>query len=127
MHKRNKVYNLEGDLPDKILTKMERGQVPILSDGDQIIFDFTESKLAIQCCDCGLVHHFDFKVVSPKELSMSTIRDNYTTVKYRMNNGVIIKNKEKINIFRRLFWKGLLIIEAIRRQNTTVELKISEK
>lgn len=118
-HERNKVFNLEGGFADEVLTKMERGQVPVLSDGDIVVYNPKESKLAIQCCDCGLVHHFDFKVISDDELHFSTIRDNYTTIKYRMNNGVIIKHKEKLTFFRKFFLRGKLWIETFRRPNTT--------
>lgn len=127
MKRDGKVLRLKGEDPNYVLTKMEKGNVPTLTDLDVVFFNPQESKLAVQCCDCGLVHHFTFVSAKETEIGFKVTRDNYTTVKYRLNNGIFIKHKEKINFFRRLFWKSKIIIMGFLHQTTTKTKKTLEK
>ena len=64
--------------------------IPNEFDGDAIIH-------SIACCDCGLTHDFEFKVISVKEEKIEKPGNYHIVFKARRNNETTAERREKID------------------------------
>jgi hypothetical protein len=53
-----------------------------LKSKDLIKLNVKKENLKFACCDCGLIHLFDF-TINKDELFISVVRDNRATAQYR--------------------------------------------
>jgi hypothetical protein len=63
---------------------MAKKSYPLISPGQRVDFNWTNTDYKAACCDCGLVHRFRFKVKG-KTLTMMAWRDNRATAQIRRN------------------------------------------
>jgi len=47
------------------------------------------------CCDCGLVHRLDFRIINGKKVQFKADRARNYTARLRKKNGIKIKTTER--------------------------------
>jgi len=51
-------------------------------DGDSIIHDVRGAP-GLKCCDCGLIHHYEFDIISKNKIRIAIWRNDKETAKER--------------------------------------------
>ena len=65
---------------------------PQVSDGEWVQPNMREYKMA--CCDCGLIHRMQFRIVKGKKVQLRAWRDNRATGQYRRYRNITVKHEE---------------------------------
>lgn len=66
---------------------------PPVYDGEWIHPPATPQTHKVQCCDCGLVHVFNFRIVKGR-VQFQAFRNNRSTALVRRARGITIKHKD---------------------------------
>jgi len=56
---------------------------PQLKKGGMITLNPVSENFKFACCDCGLIHTLDFKIIKNMNIEMTVTRDNRATGQYR--------------------------------------------